>query len=302
MSLWQACNDWQKLVFSMGSKWFLHNPVFHWGKPSIFSQWEQEQLWWKKYNQILQPALLYEAQQMDLSVWGCSVANRFLLSLHLNTAGRPLRPLQKVGMVGGSWLYCSPLLFTGKIQNIFQRLLFHGFLVLFAQRRSGDKLLWTSLKNRYITLVRPREDRGIFSPKRSFKSELWSWDRLKKGKGKLNSSFRGCKTIAALCLGVKISYVPPKATDSSLLCYRALLAPEEDSSDTSCTKLSNNLGKAINCVVINVQVLILSLLLHHLQLVCCCVITGLLVQDKLSQLSCSLTARKICGGPMKINL
>lgn len=101
MSLWQACNDWLKSVFSMESKWFLHNPVFHWGKPSVFSQREQEQFWWKEYDQILQTALLYEAQLTDQSVWSCSVANMFQPSLHLNTACCWKTPAES-WVVGGS--------------------------------------------------------------------------------------------------------------------------------------------------------------------------------------------------------
>lgn len=258
ISLWQACNDWQKLVFSMESKWFLHNPVFRWGKPSIFLQREQEEFWWKKYNQLLQAGLLYEAQLTDQSVWGCSVANSFQPSLHLSTACC-WKTLAESWDGGGSWLYCSPLLFTGKIQNVFSRTtvscVLYPVCTQEEQAISGGKVLQASLKNRCDTTpVCPREDRAIFSPKRSFKFVLWSWDRLKRGKGKLSSSFWGCKTIAVLCLGVKSSYVPPKAADSSFLYYRALLAPGEHSSGTSCAKLNNNLGKVINCVVIGVQV------------------------------------------------
>lgn len=277
MSLWQACNDWQKLVFSMESKWFLHNPVFHWGKPSIFLQSKQELFWWKEYDQISQAALLYEAQLISLWLLCSKQVPAQSESQHCLLLKDPCRKL-------GLWevpdftvlCYCS----LGKYKMFSKDSCFYVFLVVFAHRRNKPSAVTSSYRPASRTdMIPPQfalEKIGGYSVLKGASSFCC---HLEIGWKKACSSFWRCKTIAMLCLGVKSSYVPPKAADSSFLYYRALLASEEESSGTSSAKLNNSLGKVINCMVIGVQMSVLSLLLYHFaqtQFVFCCVITGLL--------------------------
>lgn len=173
MSLWQACNDWQKLVFSMESKWFLHNPVFRWGKPSVFLQREQEEFWWEKYNQLLQAGLLCEAQLTDQSVWGCSVAVSSPACISALPAAE--RPLQKAGMVEAHDFTAVPYCSLGKYKMFFQGPLFHVFFILFAHRRNKLSVVARSYRPALRTDVIPLQ----------FSLEKIEWYSVLKGASSL---------------------------------------------------------------------------------------------------------------------